>query len=240
MHFKSINDLSVDLVKNLHRFHGSIDLIVGIPRSGMLPATMLALYLNKDLVDIESYLKGKVFSRGTTRLTNSISEHDAKKIVIVDDSVGSGGTITAIKEKLKNSKDNIIYFSPYVTRKNKHLVDVYFEILPIPRAFEWNLLHHPMLKDCCLDFDGVLCEDPKYKENDDGIRYKKFLLNAKPRFMAAHSHAYTIRHDHRDSHCFFCLILAFPDRSHTERNPSPVKKYIPRITDPHISSCDIL
>ena len=40
MHFKSINDLSVDLVKNLHRFHGSIDLIVGIPRSGMLPATM--------------------------------------------------------------------------------------------------------------------------------------------------------------------------------------------------------
>ena len=49
--------------------------------------------------------------------------------------------------------------------------------------FEWNYLHHDGYSHlCCYDIDGVLCEDPTDEENDDGDRYKNFILNAPLRF----------------------------------------------------------
>ena len=47
MNYRSFADMNNDLVRNLARFPHDVDLIVGIPRSGMLPANLLALYLNK-------------------------------------------------------------------------------------------------------------------------------------------------------------------------------------------------
>jgi uncharacterized HAD superfamily protein len=54
---------------------------------------------------------------------------------------------------------------------------------PAPRVFEWNLFHHSIISDACLDLDGVLCVDPTEEENDDGEKYRTFLLNAKPLFV---------------------------------------------------------
>lgn len=34
-----------------------------------------------------------------------------------------------------------------------------------------------------MDIDGVLCVDPTPEENDDGPRYREFLLNAQPLFI---------------------------------------------------------
>ena len=49
-----------DLVrKNLSKIPHDIDLVVGVPRSGMLPATMIALALNKRLTDINSFAEGR-------------------------------------------------------------------------------------------------------------------------------------------------------------------------------------
>ncbi len=39
------------------------------------------------------------------------------------------------------------------------------EVIDRPRIFEWNVLHHPgILKDACLDIDGVLCHDPSHEQ----------------------------------------------------------------------------
>ena len=35
----------------------NVDLVVGIPRSGMLPANLIAMYLNKPFTDINSFLE---------------------------------------------------------------------------------------------------------------------------------------------------------------------------------------
>jgi uncharacterized HAD superfamily protein len=45
------------------------------------------------------------------------------------------------------------------------------------------MFHHPLLTVSCLDIDGVLCQDPSEKQNDDGPLYKEFLLNAPPLFL---------------------------------------------------------
>ena len=76
-----------------------------------------------------------------------------------------------------------IYLAAYVGPGTQHFVDIYFREIPHPRMFEWNYLHHDGYSHlCCYDIDGVLCEDPTDEENDDGDRYKNFILNASLRF----------------------------------------------------------
>lgn len=53
--YRSIVDMNNIIVKNLQKLPHDIDLVVGIPRSGMLPANLIALYLNKPFTDIDSF-----------------------------------------------------------------------------------------------------------------------------------------------------------------------------------------
>ena len=46
MNYRSIADLNHTILKQLHMLPRDFDLVVGVPRSGMLPANLIALYLN--------------------------------------------------------------------------------------------------------------------------------------------------------------------------------------------------
>jgi hypothetical protein len=67
MNFRSIKDLYQDVWQNLHRLPRDIELVVGIPRSGMLPATLIALARNLPLADLDGYVAGQILSTGRTR-----------------------------------------------------------------------------------------------------------------------------------------------------------------------------
>jgi adenine/guanine phosphoribosyltransferase-like PRPP-binding protein len=51
MHFRSISDLNNCIVASLIKVPRDVDLVVGVPRSGRLPATILALYLTTSPTD---------------------------------------------------------------------------------------------------------------------------------------------------------------------------------------------
>ena len=61
MNYRSINDLNETILRKLHLISRDIDLVVGVPRSGMLPANLLALYLNLPYTDIHSFINGFVY-----------------------------------------------------------------------------------------------------------------------------------------------------------------------------------
>jgi hypothetical protein len=48
------------------------------------------------------------------------------------------------------------------------MVDYYFENVPLPRYFQWNILNHTTLEKACFDIDGA---DPLPEQNDDGEKY---------------------------------------------------------------------
>ena len=58
LQYRNYEDLN-RLIHNadLHAFRDA-DLIVGVPRSGMVPAYMIGLLLNLPVIDIESYVTG--------------------------------------------------------------------------------------------------------------------------------------------------------------------------------------
>lgn len=187
MNFITISNLNETVCRNLHKIPADVDLVVGIPRSGMLAASLIGLYLNVPITDIDAFLDKRIYSLGDTRKNRSWikSIEEARKILIVDDSVSMGDAIKGARKKVEGFKgqSQLIFAAVYTTRGSSHLVDVSFENCRQPRMFEWNYLHHWGLEYACMDIDGVLCEDPGFFENDDGRRYEKFLKNAKPKFI---------------------------------------------------------
>jgi len=186
MIYRSISQLADQVLSWSSRLPRDIDLIVGIPRSGLLPANLLALYRNLPLTDVEGLLEGRILSAGR-RLQNGSAtprtlENGKLKILVVDDSVWSGSAIRTIKERIGSAglHHEISYGAVYVRAGYERTVDFHCESLEGVRVFEWNFLHHENLVKACMDIDGVLCRDPSTAENDDGARYLEFLQKTGP------------------------------------------------------------
>lgn len=183
MVYRTIADLSTLIRTNIHAVPHDIDLVVGVPRSGMLPALMIALYLNKRVTDLDSFLEGRIFEAGAR--SQYIASGEVTKVLIVDDSVRTGNAIKKAKKKITNAdlSYQYIYLAPIVSIEGKAFVDIFFEIIDEDRVFEWNLFHHGILESACLDIDGVLNVDPSFDTDDDGPNYIHFLQHAKPLFI---------------------------------------------------------
>ena len=193
INYKTFNDLSIDISHNLYKFDSDIDLIVGIPRSGMYPSLILSSYFNIPVATLNEFIGGIIPSIGYTRPGKKkiVSFSQIKRIAVIDDSILSGNAMRKAKEALSEviNCNNIkaTFYAVYYDSLNKpdyleQYVDVVFQECPIPRAFQWNILTHPgILSNACIDIDGVVCEDPSDEENDDGNNYIEFLNNAKPR-----------------------------------------------------------
>lgn len=183
MNYRNIRQLNDVILERLSIIPRDIDLIVGVPRSGMLPANLLALYLNRPYTDIHSFMNGHIYKAGARSQFFDTSQF--KKILVVDDSVASGSALNEVKENLKelSSRFDIKYCAVYVIPGKEKVVDYYFEVVPLPRYFQWNILNHTSLEKACFDIDGVLCVDPTPEQNDDGEKYIDFVLNAQPLYI---------------------------------------------------------
>lgn len=177
LNYRSIADMGTAILNNLYKFPHDVDLIVGIPRSGMLPANMLSLFLNKPYTDIDSFIEGRTLSCGDRGAF--IRDSSSGNVLIVDDSIHAGGALKRAKEKLAavSSNYNLKYAVVYATSLTKDMVDFYCEVIDGGRVFQWNLLHHKTyIPDSCFDIDGVLCPDPPV--DDDGPLYLDYISNA--------------------------------------------------------------
>lgn len=189
MQFRSFDDLNRDIIQNLNKFDKNYDLIVGVPRSGLMVANIIALHLNKPLVDLQGFVEGRVFETGSTRKPMNYDDNleNICKVLIVEDSVLNGNSIHKAKNLIQSSsisnKIKVEYFAAYITNDKTHMVDFYLNICETPRVFEWNIMHHAIVEKSCFDLDGVLCKDPSDEEDDDGKNYIKFIQNAEPLFI---------------------------------------------------------
>jgi len=195
MNFVTIKKLNSLIYENLDRIPKDIDLVVGVPRSGMLVANLLALYLNVPLTDIDSFNEKRVFSCGFTKVKEEWKNkfEDIKKVIIVEDSCNTGHSIELVKEKVEAIKDKeIIYLAAIVNEQTAKDVDLFFTKMEQPRMFEWNYIHHKGVINACFDIDGVLCRDPSDDENDDGEKYIEFIKNVKPKIIPSYTIGYII------------------------------------------------
>lgn len=179
--FRSFADMNRTIVANLHRINrNDFDVVVGIPRSGMMPATVLATHLQLPLADVASFHRGQVWGR-SGRLQNL-----AGRVLLVDDSCNKGRAMAAAVADVKARATKITrlaVYGPYQVESPLSLCDMWLEVVQGPRVFEWNMWKHKRMERWAFDFDGVFCRDPTNVENDDGPKYEQFLRTVEPVFI---------------------------------------------------------
>jgi hypothetical protein len=180
LNVRTLADLQSAIVRNLHRVdRNAFDVVVGIPRSGMIPAALISTMWQKPLADVIGYGRGIVHGRSGTAAA------PGRRVLLVDDTVNKGGAMArAVALLPKGTKvTRLAVFGPYQVADPLSIVDVWFEECRGPRVFAWNLWKHKRLPRWGFDMDGVLCRDCTKPENDDGPRYAEFLTNVEPLFL---------------------------------------------------------
>ena len=68
LNYKTYQNLILDIKNNINKIPFDIDLIVGIPRSGMIPAYMLGLMLSKQVCSLYEFLNEDFKTNTTVRV----------------------------------------------------------------------------------------------------------------------------------------------------------------------------
>lgn len=159
-----------------------IDAIVGIARSGLIPASFLACHYHVPLYSVSD---GNVIDCGHgTRYTNKHVPEPAK-VLLMDDTVFAGRTMKKVLPIVREAfpKSHIIKAAVYATPQAKHIVDYFACELAEPHYLEWNIFNGWPGQNAIYDMDGILCRDIAPENDDDGERYLYALKNASPKFL---------------------------------------------------------
>jgi len=103
INYRSIADMNADILAGIHKLPRPVDLVVGVPRSGMLAASILALHLNCALTDVDALLAGRMYAKGQSRdkdYKTIASVDQAETIIVIDDSVYEGNEMRTVRERL--------------------------------------------------------------------------------------------------------------------------------------------
>lgn len=186
MNYRSVSDLADLINRYASKIPHDVDLVVGIPRSGTLVASIISLKLNLPLTDLYSFHRNDELKKGNTRTykhAELVNPWNARKILLVDDSIASGNSMLAAAEVVRSVyQGQVVTMAAFAQKENTGVVDLYLETVEQPRLFEWNILHHNLMRHACLDIDGVLYVQPDAHELHDDELCVASIENATPLF----------------------------------------------------------
>lgn len=186
LRFLRVADLAQDTMRLIPQLPPNASGIVGIPRSGMLPAGVLATSLQLPLYYLDPD-RGPVPMPGGGR--ERLLRRGDGPLIVVDDTTWRGLSMQRARQLLGNTP--AIYTAVYV-RDPKH-VDLYAVHHPGSHVLEWNIFNNaplagsPAFREfvggAACDFDGILCEDPIVSDHVDLPRFLAWLSNARPLYV---------------------------------------------------------
>tara|TARA_B100002019_G_C21194353_1_gene560561 strand:- start:93 stop:1142 length:1050 start_codon:yes stop_codon:yes gene_type:complete len=176
---KNLIDASLDLCEIASKFDG----IVGVPRSGMVPASVIATHINKPLFSIHEneiviLTHASDYGGGRMKYYKKYDSSDKfKKLLFVDDTSCSGKTVKAMK---KTFGKNIKFASIFSTEVSSNLLDYCSKKLEIPHILEWNFFNSGYCGTTCFDIDGIFCNDVPLDVCKDEKLYVKYIKKVEP------------------------------------------------------------
>jgi hypothetical protein len=187
--------------------------VAGIPRSGMIPASLISLDRNVPLISIESLLSPEPLAIPLPRRAFGNRTQEGI-ILVVDDTSASGRQADQIR---KLARHPIQLAAIYVEDRAKICVDYFHSKLPdFAQFYEWTMFHDANNAHLLVDLDGVLCDDwtggsetcvrtgadPRLQQanphsmssgrgaisvfTEDSAAYLNFLENVAPRRIPSH------------------------------------------------------
>lgn len=185
--WRTFADLTSVCRANLDRVRAlEPDIIVGIPRAGMVPATILASMLGLPLADLWSFCDRRSLRAGDVRAKHR-AQCVAKRALLIDDASGYGRTMRAAVDQATSARPGVTLLpcAVYVDPDAVSQFSLAMEPLAKPRLFEWMWWRSGKLAHCCVDIDGVVCRDPTTDEKRDATVYRHFVDTVPPLYLPA-------------------------------------------------------
>ena len=160
--FSTVSSLVDDIKKHLLPKLARMNLkgIVGVPRSGILPASLCALWLNVPLYAIAEdgslYIMTNSSDFGGLRMSKFKEKNGS--IVLIDDTLSSGGSMKKALKRIKTNED-IVTCVVYTNPNKLDKVDIYGLDLHHPYILDWCFFNTSYMERSYLDFDGILSPD---------------------------------------------------------------------------------
>lgn len=185
--FIRLQDLQLDTKKLASRLPSDLSAVVGIARSGLMPASILSTMLHLPLYSVSR--AGVVDLGYGTRLGERGAPNGRSTVLLVDDTAFAGTAMRTYPAILERAFPGVHVLKAviYASAEAHRLVDFYSVLLPKPHWLEWHWFNSPMVARAAFDFDGILCHDPEPGEDDDGPRYREFLRRAQPLYVPRHT-----------------------------------------------------
>ncbi|HPL29059.1 MAG TPA: phosphoribosyltransferase [Anaerolineae bacterium] len=183
--FVSMEKLAGDIRELAGRLPQDIDLVVGIPRDGLLIATILALRLDVALADIDGFCAGRLLSF-SWREQRTFEQ--CRSALVIDDCTKTGATMQSARERTAAMAERMkLRYTVLYYRHGDPVegLDIMPKLLGSPRCYEWRLSSHN-LDLYAFDMDGVLCRNPSKQEREDEALYRRFLNEAAPILRPSH------------------------------------------------------
>ena len=188
--FVTVDQASLWTLEWIQTFPRRYDLIVGVPRSGMFVASLIALKLGKGLTTPDLLQQGRYWHSGQVK--EKLALDATNHVLIVDDSVDTGRSMARAVDAIRavNAEIEISRACLVIREEARDSVDLYHKIIAPPRTFEWNILHRKIAShfghgSLAVDMDGVLCADCPDGADDDEQAYLDWISSARPYLIPA-------------------------------------------------------
>jgi hypothetical protein len=172
--FKKSSDIAQDCIRHLLPKIKDVQItgVVGIPRSGMLVAPIVATLLNKALYTIsngEIQVCNYSSSFGGKRM-NDYKESNGK-LLFLDDTAYTGKEMRNIRVKYPNNIYSVMYLNPSAEK----YVDIFGMYLNTPHYLDWHFFNSNFPQSTIFDLDGIFCPDVPIEKAENEILYKEYI-----------------------------------------------------------------
>jgi len=154
----------------------------------MMVAANLATRFNVPLAVVDDF-DGQNFMSSGPRCKGNVP--GAGDLILVDDTVHRGDAMFQAVREMGGSAGSILRPFKVDTWKvvpaaaivsGKQSVCLHGAVLPSPRVFAWNWLNSWLSEKTVVDFDGVLCKDPDFFD-DDPEAYEDHIAGLPPLWL---------------------------------------------------------
>ncbi len=161
--FISTKQLAADALRLVPKLPHDLSAVVGVARSGMLPASALATALHVPLYALDQE-HGIVQDIGHGW---RMRQHPRRTgpVLVIDDTTGSGRSLRMTQDALRRCgrcpvrTSRTILASVYCNPESPLKPDLWVEDLHLPHILEWNMFNSIVTSVAAFDLDGVICQD---------------------------------------------------------------------------------
>lgn len=226
--FVSYAEMAADAIEwaRSEAFDG-VAAVIGVPRSGVVPASIVGLHRNIHVLRLEALKRPIVVSpirRGGRKLPPG-------PVMVMEDTVRSGRTIADLRAKLGRATRcgrPIIYGSLYAREESRQSVDRFHRLIPRRSVFQWNWQHVKSMQHTMIDMDGVLYPDEAEADEDARPLFvptytPRAVVTGRGEHLAAYTRAWLGKHGIK---CPLHMMPSDPEKREALGGPAGFKATI--------------